>query len=95
MTGVDSFAPEDFRSGYNNASLLRGAVTAEQTKERENPLHKKLFEHALVYMQEANITLPHATLEVKGHEAVLKGIPHGSQLLVCAVDDDGEVHNYL
>lgn len=92
MSGVDAVTPEDFRGEYNLALLLRGQVIVEN---EEKPLHKRLIEVALSYIQEARICFPHATLEVEDDSVVMHGIPHTGQLLVCAVGDDGRVHNYL
>ena len=95
--GIGAVTPgdmQDIRGEYSLSSLLKTTITTGNTDETKMSTCKKLLRAAVNYLREAGIEIPYATLEVRGKEVVMHGVPHGGEILVCALEGSG-IQNYL
>jgi hypothetical protein len=85
--------PND-KANIHSDSSIDNFVPDNMNEQTRVPLHKKLFEAAKLYLRQAGIDLPYATLEVTADAAILHGAAHGSAILVCSYDN-GNMINQL
>ena len=83
--GIGAVVPGDMQWGHNLLEDLVG---------KGRLIQEKLFEAAVGFLKDAGIYIPHATVEVRGNEAIMHGAPEGSDVLVCALEGQN-IRNYL
>jgi len=83
--GIGAVVPGDMQWGHNLLEDLVG---------KGRSVHESLVEAAVIFLKYAGIKIPHATVEVRGNEVIMHGVPEGSDVLVCALEGQN-IRNYL